>query len=419
MNTLHISENHRRMLRELGKKVADIASLPINGIRKDLWRRVNGLEKVKPPICIYEIPWNEMDVDGELELKTADPMCRQIEWELRETLYRWHHLQADMVVEPVVYSPLAISNTGFGIREDVDVLKTDETNAVVSRHFKIQLQSEDDLEKIKMPVITHDEARSEKLFLALTEVFGGVLPVRQGGVKSFTFNAWDELVRLTGVQEVLLDLAMRPDFVHKAIGRLTDAYLCGLDQFESLHLLASNNDNSYTTTGGYGYTDELPPAETAPRSLRAADLWGRSMSQIFSEVSPAMHDEFALHYEMKWLRRFGMTYYGCCEPLHRKVDILKKVPNLRKISMSPWVNFEEAVENVGNRYVFSFKPNPAFLAEDTWNPEKVRDDLRCKLAKAGNCVVEVVLKDISTVRHEPQRLWEWAKVADEVTREFA
>jgi len=48
---------------------------------------------------------------------------------------------------------------------------------------------------------------------------------------------------------------------------------------------------------------------------------------------------------------------------------LKKVPNLRKISMSPWVNFEEAVENVGNRYVFSFKPNPAFLAEDTWNPE--------------------------------------------------
>jgi len=132
-----------------------------------------------------------------------------------------------------------------------------------------------------------------------------------------------------------------------------------------------------------------------------------------------MHDEFALHYEMKWLRRFGMTYYGCCEPLHRKVDILKKVPNLRKISMSPWVNFEEAVENVGNRYVFSLKPNPAFLAEDTWNPEKVRDDLRCKLAKAGNCVVEVVLKDISTVRHEPQRLWEWAKVADEVTREFA
>lgn len=415
---MDISGNDRRILRELGKKVADIASLPVNGIRKDLWKRLNGLEKVKPLICIYEIPWHEMDVDGELELKTSDPLCRQFESNLRETLYRWKHLQGDMVVEPVVYSPLAISDSGMGIQEDTDVVKTDVNNTVVSRHFKIQIENEDDVGKIKMPVVTHDEMRSEDIFLSLKDVFDGILLVRKGGIKSFTFNAWDKLIRLTGVQEVLLDLVMRPEYVHKVIGRLTDAYLCRLDQLESLRLLASNNDNSYNTTGGYGYTDELPPADTDPKSLCASGLWGRTMSQIFSDVSPAMHDEFALQYEMKWLRRFGMTYYGCCEPLHRKVDILKKIPNLRKISMSPWINFEEAVENVGTRYVFSLKPNPSFLAEDRWNPEKVRADLKTKLSKAGDCVVEVILKDISTVCNEPQRLWEWAEVAAEVTGEF-
>jgi len=415
----YITDNEKGILRELGEQVAAIATAPINHSRRELWKRLNSLEKVKPLICIYEIPWHEMNVNGELDLKTSHPTCRQIEWSLRETMYRWKHLQGDMVVEPVIYSPLAIASTGFGIHENVDVVKTDDHSDVVSRHFNIQIQNEDDIEKIKMPVVTHDEKKSAETLGMLRDIFDGVVPVRRGGIKSCVFNAWDELVRWTGIQEVLMDLAIRPDYVHKLIGRLTDAYLCGLEQYERLHLLSSNNDNSYSTTGGYGYTNELPSVETDQKELRLASLWGRSMSQIFSEVSPAMHDEFALQYEMKWLKRFGLTYYGCCEPLHKKVDILKKIPNLRKISMSPWINIEEAVANVGTSYVFSLKPNPALLAEDTWHPENVRAELRTKLSKASNCVVEVVLKDISTVRHEPRRLWEWAKIASEVTAEFA
>jgi len=49
---------------------------------------------------------------------------------------------------------------GLRIAEDVDVAKTDEANTVVSRHFKIQISDEDDLEKIKVPVVTHDSAAS-------------------------------------------------------------------------------------------------------------------------------------------------------------------------------------------------------------------------------------------------------------------
>jgi hypothetical protein len=214
-------------------------------------------------------------------------------------------------------------------------------------------------------------------------------------------------------------MALRPDYVHKLIDRMTSAYLRRLDQLESLGLISSNNDNSYNSSGGHGYTDAVPDGRSAPSSgLRTSDVWGRAMSQIFSEVSPEMHDEFALQHEMRWLERFGVCYYGCCEPLHRKVGILKKVPRLRKISMSPWVKFEEAVENVGDKYVFSMKPNPAFLAEHTWSPEKVRDDLRKKLAMAKGCVVEIILKDISSAGNDPRRLWEWADTAAAAAREF-
>ncbi len=132
-----------------------------------------------------------------------------------------------------------------------------------------------------------------------------------------------------------------------------------------------------------------------------------------------MHEEFALQYERQWLARFGLTYYGCCEPLHQKLGILKSVPNLRKISMSPWADVEKGVEGIGTRYVFSYKPNPAIFAEDTWNLAKARADLTSVLEKTRGCHVEIILKDISTVRYEPRRLWEWAGMAMQVVEEFA
>ena len=39
-------------------------------------------------------------------------------------------------------------------------------------------------------------------------------------------------------------------------------------------------------------------------------------------------------------------------------------------------------------------------------------------AKAHGCVVEVIMKDISTVRYEPQRLWEWSQMATELTAQY-
>ena len=89
-----------------------------------------------------------------------------------------------------------------------------------------------------------------------------------------------------------------------------------------------------------------------------------------------------MQYEVRWMSRFGLNYYGCCDPLHRKMGILEKIPNLRKVSMSPWVDIDQAVANVGDRYVFSYKPNPAVFAEKTWHLDKARDELEMVLTKA-------------------------------------
>ncbi len=185
-----------------------------------------------------------------------------------------------------------------------------------------------------------------------------------------------------------------PDYVHKAIGRLVDCWLAMLKQYEEQDLL------------------------TAP----ARELTVSGAAQIFSEVSPEMHGEFALQHEARFYKHFGRVHYGCCEPLHNKVDICARyLPNMYQISMSPWVDFKKGCENVRDRFVFGWRPNPAFLAHDHWDTAFVRRDMEAKLAIAADhgCVVAIYLKDISTVRGEPQRLTDWDRIAKECVAKYA
>ena len=148
-------------------------------------------------------------------------------------------------------------------------------------------------------------------------------------------------------------------------------------------------------------------------------MWGCSNAQIFSEVSPQMHWEFALKHDLRWLNRWGLTYYGCCEPLDGKVDILQRIPNLRKVSVSPWCDTERAIDRIGTKYVISRKPTPAIFAEDRWDPGRARHELRDFLERSRGCHVELIMKDISTVRRQPQRLWDWATMASQEAQAFA
>lgn len=417
-NQIKLSAKDTDILRRLAGEVAEIAGLDVHKEKARLWTKLNDLQSERPMVWINEICWNEMNVDDELSLQTEHAWARDQEDKLRKTIYQWKHLPADMVVSDFLSCPLAIHSTDFGIIEDVDIVKTDDTSDVVSRHFKIQIKDAEDIEKIKMPRITHNEKATEFSYQAMCEVYDGIMPVKKVGQTHIWFTPWDYLIRWWGIEEAMIDLIKRPEMVNAAVSRMVDAWMVELDQFEKMNLLSLDNDNTRVGSGGYGYTSELPGEKYNPDHVRAYNMWGCSNAQIFSEVSPEMHWEFAIRHDMQWLERFGLTYYGCCEPLDRKIEILRKIPNLRKISISPWCDIERAIGEIGSDYVISQKPSPASLAESQWQPEKARADIREVLEKAeGKCHIEFIMKDISTVRYEPQRLWEWSKIAmEEVCR---
>ncbi|MCK5801869.1 MAG: hypothetical protein KAI66_03505 [Lentisphaeria bacterium] len=404
------------MLRRLAAEMATVAALPVQREKAELWGRLNRREKVRPLVGITEIPWHEMDADGELACQCEDAWAHGRELALRRLLYQWRHFPGDMIVSDFIESPIVWRSTGLGISEDVHVERTDPRSGVVSREFHPQIVEPADIDKIQTPVVTRDDEETERQFARNSAVFGDILPVRKTGIRHIWFTPWDNLIRWWGVQQAMMDLVLRPDMVHAAVDRFVEAKMCELDQMEALDLFSTGAANFRVGSGGYGYTDELPGAPFDPEHVRPHNLWGCSNAQIFSEVSPEMHWDFAVRHDLPWLERWGATYYGCCEPLDLKMEILRRIPNLRKISMSPWIDVDRAAKEVGADYVFSYKPNPALVAEDGWRLGHAREVLADVLERTSGCCREIILKDISTVRDDPRRLWEWESMAMELAR---
>jgi len=420
-NEVVLGQSDKDALRRLASDLAEIAVLPVHKEKAILWQALNDLKSVRPMVWINEICWNEMNINEELTLQCEHPWARDQERDLRRTLYQWRHLPGDMIIDDYLASPLLFHSTDFGIMENVDVVKTAEDNDVVSRHFNIQIQDFDDLGKIKMPQVTHNLEATKLHYQAMCDVYREIMPVRKVGQTHIWFTPWDYLIRWWGIEQAMLDLIERPDLVHAAVERMVDAWVAELDQMEQMNLLSLDCNSTRVGSGGYGYTSQLPGAAFDPNHVKSHNMWGCSNAQIFSEVSPKMHWDFALEHDLRWLKRWGLVYYGCCEPLSNKIDLLRRIPNLRKISASPWCNTRPLVEKVGPDYVMSRKPSPAIFAEEGWNPQRARAELVDFLEPARRLGghVELIMKDISTVRRHPERLWDWARIAMEVAHEYA
>jgi hypothetical protein len=151
-------------------------------------------------------------------------------------------------------------------------------------------------------------------------------------------------------------------------------------------------------------------------------MWGYSESQETVSVSPAMFEEFVLPYQLPLLEYFGLNAYGCCEPLDTRIAILKqKVPRLRKITVSPWSNTEFMAEAIGRNYVYCWKMNPALIATEVINEDKIRTLARdtFSLVRKYACPAEVLMRDIRTLAHKKENAIRWVEILmDEANRAY-
>ena len=412
---MNVSPTERDGVRELARRVAELAALPVQEEKAEMWRRHNALERVRPMVLIFpEGSWREIMRDWTWTCE--DETCRWLERELRQRLYCWEHLRDDRPIAATVLCPIVVHHSGCGLAA-VNTRPAEEAGAY---HIDPVLKEERDIEKLRIPEVRVDWEASARKLETVRELLDGILPVAltHGWGGHTGWAPLDQLIQWRGIDRLFEDLMDRPEWVHRVLQRMLDIRMAEIDQFEAQGALFLNNGQHYNGSGGVGYTRELPQPDFDGEHVRPQDLWAMATAQIFVSVSPAMHEEFALRYERQFLERFGLTSYGCCEPLHHKLDYVKRIRNLRRVSISPWADIDRSAEGLGDRYVFSWKPNPAIVAAPTWQPDEVRRVLVDFCERTRGCITDIIMKDTHTCRQEPERLSDWVRLALEVAEAY-
>ncbi len=396
-------------LRELARQVADFASQPEQAERRELWRKHNSLQPTRPLVLIFpEGAWEEILPDSALRCRTAT--AREIERDLRRRLYYRELLPDDSVCEREWRVGKVIRNTGWGLQAQ----RIASTAARGAWHFDPVLKTPADLKKLKMPDIEYDEAATRLRLDFATELFGDLLDVRLVGVGHISYHLMNQYTHWRGLEEAMVDMYDEPELLHEAMAFLEAGHHRILAQYQKQNLLSLNNDGTYQNSGGNGYTAELPAPGYSPDRVRPGDMWASAEAQELAQVGPAQHAEFVLPYESRLLEPFGLTGYGCCEPLHDRMELVFSLPRIRRISISPFSNVDICAPKMGNKYIFSWKPQPSYLVGE-FNEPLIRNYIRhtLEVCREHGCHLELILKDTHTCESHPERFQRWAIIAKE------
>ena len=405
-----ISENDKQIVRELAKRYMALVTTEKQLKMQQRFCDTNDLKAGRPPVILHEIPWYQMDMDGELTCVCEDKNARNVEIWFRQRLFYLNHFKADNLFEPFFRVKRAVDSTGIGIKEKAaDLKRIDAQNNIVSREYEDLLEDGSALELMHDPVLTLRPDKDAERMEFYTDLLGDSIPIKLYGFGYLYHAPWDNLVRFRGVEPILMDMYDRPEYLHAIMKKYISATTAELDFVEkNLDVDNSISDLHCTPAKISGLAD---------KGLKAT--WYRGMAQAFGVVSPEMFKEFELDYIKPIAERFAYTYYGCCEPLEDKISILKRISNLRKIGCSPWAKLERCAEQIGGDYVLSRKPNPSHVAIKT-DTEVVRREIEetVKICIKYGCPYDYVLKDISTVSGNPQNLIIWSETVNEVLNKY-
>lgn len=405
---LEMSADDKQVLRQLAKKVAALAVRPEMAEKRELWRKLNMLEKVRPVVlCSPENGWNEIITEAQMRCKGK--IARIWEMDLRKEIFWGEEMGDDRPVESYFDIPCTISPDDWGV--EIIEHKSDTQDGAKAWEPSIKDYSKD-LEKLKMPKIEIDWETSNGSYEIAKGTFGDILQVRQKSVWWGSMGITKEIVKLRGLMNLYTDFYDHPDGLKSLMSFISRTNMAKLDFLEENNLLHLNNDETYIGSGGYGFTDELPGADFKGK-VRTIDLWGFTESQETVNVSPDMYAEFVFPAEKPIMDRFGLTCYGCCEELHTRWHVVKNHHNLRRVSCSPWADIEKMSAYMEDRYILSLKPIPTPLTNPVLDKESIRSEIRSQLEMTKDNRVELIMKDNHTIGKNPENVVEWSRIAKE------
>lgn len=397
------------VLRDLAKQYMTICSDPVQDERRNLWRKHNSLKRTRPLIYVRTFAWCEMP---QSQCLCEDPFLREYEDFFQRHLF-WNTLADDSIFEPWVTVPAVHTCNGWGLSGIQHF--SDESRGSFKLDYPIKNYS--DIEKLRIPWHEIDEKKTSENVQRLSEAVGDIITVnldRSPAYRMFSGDLSTDLGYLRGIEHIMMDMLDNPEWLHHLVRFMSDGVLKTHDEAEKTGdwgLCAHQNQ-------AMPYAEELRDPAPNMNGVKRNELWGFMAAQEFTAVSPAMHEEFLLQYQLPILKHFGLVAYGCCEDLTRKIDILRQIPNLRRIAVSPFANVAKCAEQIGRNYVLSYRPNPADMVSYGFDQNRICSILKRDLEACKECHTDITLKDVETVENDPQRVKNWVTVTRSVIDEI-
>ena len=408
MPTSFIFEEYEvAVLQKLANRVAEIAALPIQEKKAKLWTQHNDLKTKEPLIFIDpENGWNECI--PATSLTCTDPLARVWEMHLLKQIYWFEVMKDDKVIEGYFNVPYSYADTGWGLA----VLKD---GGEGGGSYKVHQTLKDyphDFPIVHYPEIMIDWQQSDQMLELAQEIFGNILTVRRKNDWWWTLGMTWDYINLRGLEDFLCDFIVEPEYIHKMMELLCQGQLDKLAFLEKNGLLSSNNGGAYVCSGGFGYTNDLPQPKDG-EAVTCKEMWGFVESQETVSIDPQHYGEFIFPYHKRMADRFGLNGYGCCEPFEVRWEYVRQLPNLRRISVSPWANLAKTKEYLEDHYIASTKPMPTPLAQHTMDEASARKNIQDILSISSQCVVEIIMKDNNTLGKNPKNAARWVEIARE------
>jgi hypothetical protein len=405
----------RTIVRDLARQVLAAAHDPLNLERRAAWLDVHSGIARRPMILAEWQGLRDPHPPFAPALQCADPLARGIEADLRLQLWVFHDLRDDHVIEPFINVGWAVSSSNYGVEKTIH--EVTDGGILNAKNWDPPIKDiARDFHRLRPRTFSVNREATLAHQAKVEDLLGDILPVRRRGGFWWTLGMTMHAIDLIGLEPLMLFMYDDPAGLHRIMRFLCDDHLAFARWLQAEGLLSLNEENDYTGSGTLGYTRDLPtPAwrPGAPVTLR--DQWVLLESQETVGVGPAQFAEFIFPYQLEIAREFGLVYYGCCEPVHTRWEIVSRLPNLRAVSVAPLCNQEIMAEAMGAKYVFSRKPNPTLISTTRFDEAAIRADLRSTLditARHG-CPTEIIMKDVHTLHDEPGRLARWVELARE------
>jgi hypothetical protein len=416
------SQNDRRVIRDLAARWAELAAQPVMEERTRQWRALHDLTPERPMIL-----FETSSIDGYVasdELLCVNPALRAVEKTMRDNIRHAEDVGDDIVLEPYLRIGWDIESDGFGVDVQTTEAVVPEDEIPLGYTFNFPIREPGDTNLLHPRAFGVNRNRTLARSRFLEDAFGDLLPIRIGNYDQFLTEppgeSWAgnyfigltwQIYRFIGNEGLLYWVYDAPETIHWLMEYMTQDRERMFALIEREGLIVPNTDNQMAGPRAYGYVSDLPGPDSA-EPTRLGDVWCWADSQETSSISPAMYKEFFLPYMARLTARFALVYYGCCEPVHDRLDlILEAMPNLRSVSVSAWSDFRKVADMLGQRYVFSRKPNPAFMSGASPDWDLVERDLRQTYTAARDCNVELLFRDLYAIEGDRARLARWVRLA--------